>query len=69
VVEELKRFRAVKVDMTRPLPRDARLKATYGIVGLPVVAFYDSRGRLLESPRVTGFLGAKEFLPLLRQVK
>jgi thioredoxin:protein disulfide reductase len=69
VLRELERFRVVKVDMTRPLPRDARLKSTYGIVGLPVVAFYDRQGRLLANPRVTGFLEAKQFLALLRQVQ
>ena len=55
--------------MTRPLPRDAQLKSTYGIVGLPVVAFYDRQGRLLANPRVTGFLEARQFLALLRQVQ
>lgn len=69
VQRELERFRVVKVDMTRPLPRDAQLKATYGIVGLPVVAFYDRQGRLLANPRVTGFLEARQFLELLRQVQ
>lgn len=69
VLRELERFRMVKVDMTRPLPRDAQLKSTYGIVGLPVVAFYDRQGRLLANPRVTGFLEARQFLELLRQVQ
>ena len=69
VQAELRRFVVVKVDMTRPSPHDAHYKSTYGIVGLPVVAFHDSQGRLLAAPRVTGFVAAEPFLKLIQDVR
>jgi len=69
VQTELRRFVVVKVDMTRSSPRDAFYKSTYGIVGLPVVAFHDSQGRLLAAPRVTGFVAAEPFLKLVQDVR
>ncbi len=69
VQAELKRFVVVKVDMTRPSSRDAFYKSTYGIVGLPVVAFHDSQGRLLAAPRVTGFVAADPFLKRIQEIR
>ena len=68
VLAELERFVVIKVDMTRPLPRDAQLKTDYALVGLPVVAFHGRDGALLRHPRVTGFVPAEKFLEVLRQL-
>jgi len=68
VLKEMERFVVIKVDMTRPQPRDRQLKADYALVGLPVVAFHGRDGALLDQPRVTGFVPAEKFLEVLRQV-
>jgi thioredoxin-related protein len=38
-------------------------------LGLPAVVFVDSKGKTLATPRVAGFVDAKEFLKMLQEVK
>ena len=69
VVTEAERFVRIKVDGTNALdPLDA-LYARFGINGLPTVAFVSSEGKVLDDPRVTGFLGPEKFTEALRQVR
>lgn len=68
VQKALGRFVIVKVDMTDPTPANEALRRRYQLVGLPLVAFHDRRGRLLPEPRVTGFVPADEFLVVLGKV-
>jgi thiol:disulfide interchange protein DsbD len=69
VVTEAQRFVRIKVDGTNALdPLDA-LYARFGINGLPTVAFVSSEGKVLDDPRVTGFLGPEKFTETLRQVR
>ena len=68
VVAEAQRFVRIKVDGTNALdPLDA-LYQRFGINGLPTVAFVSSEGKVLDDPRVTGFLGPEKFTETLRRV-
>jgi thioredoxin:protein disulfide reductase len=68
VKEEAGRFLAVKVDATNDdEPMVASTLASFGVVGLPTVVVFDSRGE--EAIRYTDFVDAKRFLDGLRAVK
>ncbi len=68
VQAQLQRFVRIKVDMTRNTPENEVWKDKYKIVGLPLVVFHDPSGKLLDSPRITGFVGPDEFLKILKTV-
>jgi len=69
VVEEASRFVRIKADGTNSTdPMDA-LYQRFGVNGLPTVAFVSSDGKVLDDPRVTGFLGPEKFTETLRQVR
>jgi len=69
VVAEASRFVRIKVDGTNAQdPLDA-LYQRFGVNGLPTVAFVSSDGKVLDDPRVTGFLGPEKFTETLRQVR
>jgi thiol:disulfide interchange protein DsbD len=65
VVEELKRFRAIKVNFDD----EAELVERYKVPGPPRLIFFDSGGRELERLSFNGFKDADAFLEILRQVK
>ena len=66
---EAGRFVLVRVDATRMDAAMDALLARYRIPGLPAVVFVDSTGRVLESPRVTSFIPAAQFLEIMKQVR
>jgi thiol:disulfide interchange protein DsbD len=69
VVAEASRFVRIKADGTNSTdPMDA-LYQRFGVNGLPTVAFVSSEGKVLDDPRVTGFLGPEKFTETLRQVR
>ncbi|MBI5510551.1 MAG: thioredoxin family protein [Deltaproteobacteria bacterium] len=65
---EATRFVAVRLDATELTPDIEELFERYGVLGLPTVAFVDSSGAILPTPRVTGFVPPDRFLALMRQV-
>ena len=71
VLREMKdaRFLTVKVDGTNELDEVNQLYERYGVTGLPTVLFIDSQGKVLEQPRVTGFLGPDKFLVQLKKIR
>jgi thiol:disulfide interchange protein DsbD len=69
VRREAARFVAVKLDATAMDDPIKALFERYGIVGLPAVIFVDSTGKVLERPRVTGFVEAPRFRDLMASVK
>ena len=69
VVEEASRFVRIKVDGTNALDPVDALYQRFGVNGLPTVAFVSSDGKVLDDPRVTGFLGPEKFTATLRQVR
>lgn len=69
IVAEARRFITVRVDATLVDDRIEALFKRYGVMGLPTVAFVDSGGTQLVTPRVTGFLPADRFVELLKAVR
>jgi thiol:disulfide interchange protein DsbD len=67
VVEEAARFVRIKVDGTNAQDPVDALYQRFGVNGLPTVAFVSSEGKVLDDPRVTGFLGPEKFTETLRQ--
>ena len=65
VKSKLSKFVNVKLDFTRNSAEVERLKQKYGIVGLPVVIFFDSEGNQLTDKRLEKFVEPEEFLGLL----
>ena len=65
VKSKLSKFVNVKLDFTRNSTEVERLKQKYGIVGLPVVIFFDSQGNQLTDKRLEKFVEPEEFLTLL----
>ena len=61
----LSQFVNVKLDFTRNSAEVERLKQKYGIVGLPVVIFFDSEGNQLTDKRLEKYVAPEEFLGLL----
>lgn len=68
VRHEAQRFVSAKIDATEMSDEVSRLFALYGIPGLPVVVFIDSSGKVLDDPRVTGFMPPDEFLRVMARV-
>jgi thiol:disulfide interchange protein DsbD len=69
VVAEAERFVRIKVDGTNAVDPVDTLYQRFGVNGLPTVAFVSSDGKVLDDPRVTGFLGPEKFTETLRQVR
>ena len=68
VAAEAERFVAVKLDATEPDDAMNALFERYGVMGLPTVVFIGPDGKVLETPRVTGFTPPERFLALMQQV-
>lgn len=62
-------FIPLKVDGTDDTDEVRALQQKYGVLGLPVVTVLDSKGMQLSEPRITGFLGADDFLKEIAKVK
>jgi len=68
VIEESKRFRRYKVDLTSTGSEQTQLAIKkYSIVGVPTIILFDSNGN--EVKRVTSFVNAEEFLHILKEVE
>jgi len=69
VVAEAERFVNLKLDATEEDDAMNALFEKYKVLGLPTVVFIDSNGKILDDPRVTGFVPPKRFLKLMRAVQ
>lgn len=69
VRKEAARFTSVKVDATDESPALEELQKRFGVLGLPTVVFIDGAGRVLNEPRVTGFVDAKAYLGIMKDVR
>lgn len=68
VIEESKRFKGLKADMTKSVsPEVDALRTKYRIIGVPTTILIDSKGHEVE--RFTGFIKAEVFLKSLQEVK
>ena len=69
VKSKLSKFVNVKLDFSKNSDDVERLKKKYGIVGLPVVIFFDSKGNRLKEKRIEKFVEPTEFLALLEDIQ
>lgn len=68
VVEESKRFRRYKIDLTSVGSEQTQLAIkSFSIVGVPTILIYDSSGEELK--RITSFVDPKEFLKILKEIQ
>lgn len=68
VIEESKRFRRLKVDLTKTGSEETQFAMDkYDIVGVPTVIFFDKNGN--EVKRITSFVNADEFLEIMKTVE
>jgi thiol:disulfide interchange protein DsbD len=65
VIEELKRYVLLRLDMTRRTPETQAIGTRWGVTGLPTVIVLDSSGN--EVDRFFGFRTADQVLPLLKR--
>jgi thiol:disulfide interchange protein DsbD len=68
VVQASKCFTNVKVDGTNEGREIDTLYQRYGVEGLPTVIFVAGDGRVLDHPRITGFLPPERFLAEMERV-
>ncbi len=68
VVAEAGRFVTIKVDGTDENDVTSALYERFGVKGLPTVAFIDPMGKVLQNPRMTGFMPPEQFLPEMQKI-
>lgn len=68
VMEALKDFRKIKVDVTN-LDKPEAVDATeeFQVIGVPTIIFLDPYGQEVEEARMTGFFPPKQFLAILKE--
>jgi len=69
VTSKLSKFVNIKLDFSKNSDEVERLKKKYGIVGLPVIIFFDSQGNELPEKRIEKFVEPKEFLAHLEGIE
>lgn len=69
VAREASRFVNIKVDATNEDDAIQELYKRFGVQGLPTVAFVSTEGKVLDNPKVTGFLGPEQFLTEMKKVR
>jgi thiol:disulfide interchange protein DsbD len=69
VQAEAERFELIKVDATDDTDDLKAIQNRFNVIGLPTVAFLNSTGSPCPSPRVTGFVAADKYLPLMQGVR
>jgi thiol:disulfide interchange protein DsbD len=68
VVEQFKRFTAVKADMTHDTdPQVMALQRQYQVLGLPTIVFLGPDGQERRELRLTGFVPPNDFLKLMEK--
>lgn len=68
VQQALKQVHLLKVDVTNNSPQNQALLAAHQVLGLPTILFFDGQGQPLDNLRVTGFMGAPEFIRHLQKL-
>jgi thiol:disulfide interchange protein DsbD len=66
VEAKMKEFKLIRIDLS---VWSDEVGAKFGIVGLPLIIFYDALGIPADDQRVTGFIAADAFLQLLNNVQ
>lgn len=69
VAKELSDTYLIQIDLTELSEANDEVQRKLGVVGLPTILFYDSKGVELEKQRVFGFKGPQDFISHIKQVK
>ncbi len=69
VQKELKRFKVIKLDITKYTKDDQAIMNHFKIFGAPNILIFDSNGTALEDKFIQGFISPEKFLQLLQSVK
>jgi thiol:disulfide interchange protein DsbD len=69
VLEELKRFKLIKIDVTSFTKDDQLIMEKYGIYGPPSIVFYNTEKSELKSSQIYGFIGAEQFLKTIKEIQ
>ncbi|MBC7203021.1 MAG: protein-disulfide reductase DsbD [Pusillimonas sp.] len=68
VAQSMRQFVLVQADVTKNTDEDRALLERFRLFGPPGIIFFDANGRMLDSPRVIGFMRAEPFNNALQQV-
>jgi thiol:disulfide interchange protein DsbD len=68
VLEELKEYKLLRVDVTKNSNDDKELMNEFNIFGPPAILFFKS-GSELKDNRIIGYKSPKEFLEILKEIK
>ena len=66
VLDLARSFTSIKMDMTKDSDENTAVMNQYGVVGMPTVIFFDSRGREIE--RFSGFKKGEELAAIMARV-
>jgi thiol:disulfide interchange protein DsbD len=69
VLEELKRFKLIKIDVTSFTKDDQLIMEKYGIFGPPSIVFYNTEKSELKSSQIYGFIDAEQFLKTIKEIQ
>lgn len=70
VIKESRRFVNIKIDCTNANdPKVKQLWDKYGVVGLPTIVFINKDGTIARDKTITGFINAREFLRILKDLE
>ncbi len=69
VLEELKRFKLIKIDVTSFTKDDQLIMEKYGIYGPPSIVFYNTEKSELKSSQIYGFIDAEQFLKTIKEIQ
>jgi thiol:disulfide interchange protein DsbD len=69
VAAVFKGFDLIRVDLTTENDALREVQKNYGIVGLPLLVFYNAKGEMLKDLKIFGYMDARQFLEHLSKVK
>ena len=69
VKKELKRFKFIKLDITKYTDEDQKIMKHFKIFGAPNILLFDSQGNALDDKFIQGFIEPEKFVKLLKEIK
>ena len=69
VIEEMKRFKFIQIDITKNTPQEQALLKKYQLFGAPNILFFDSKGKAIADKFLTGFIEPDRFVEVLKSIK
>ena len=69
VKKELKRFKFIKLDITKYSDEDKKIMKNFKIFGAPNILLFDSNGTALDDKFIQGFIKPEKFVKTLKDIK